>query len=587
MMAALLLSGRCRSQAPHSPLVGAPTLLATDFPGSDPATQMNACLQAARIHAEEGKGGATTCDARSYSGTYLMKEQITVPSKTVLLLPHFGNWLWDLRDGVSAGILQEDNSSLLGDAPGGGGNQMILGPASNSTYMLALYATEVLNGEGGSYIYASGFNAQNLDLGGKGRSFPGARFTHGLVYTRHLYDESRFERIMAENDYGDAWHIANTCCDTEFVQVQATSSHLHGGTPLTVENGAESVRLDAARHEVAGAKAASGSYAIGPAAFSWSGTVNGAGPGHPNILIEPNNAEIVFPYLYTETVLKGSADATAPIIDNAGHAQHITILSGGLQLDGRKPLFSHPHEEGLFLGPWAAHQTFASDMRGGRLGLGSANARDLNNALVTMYGTVAAANVQFRPTGPGWYQIFGGYPGLRGAFEIQAGFGTNITGLVAQNFYGGAATITVLDASRQEGTGNNPVDAVATWSPGGGQRAAMAVHVASLPNDGAAISINLLGQGFDSRGVLQPTTPMAAPPLPTAPSYAEWRLPESGGPNGIMSSAPIAAPRFTGQLSTPKTSGSPCAPGQSWDDASFHYVCVGPNHIRRVALSDF
>lgn len=44
---------------------------------------------------------------------------------------------------------------------------------------------------------------------------------------------------------------------------------------------------------------------------------------------------------------------------------------------------------------------------------------------------------------------------------------------------------------------------------------------------------------------------------------------------------------FRGTLRTPSSSRAPCAPGDFSDDARFHYVCVAPNHWRRVALSEF
>lgn len=585
---ALVRCAGAQTGVPHTAEKGAALLRAAAFAGADASAQINACERAARANADAQNGRPATCDARSFTGTYVMQQQITVLSKTVLLIPHYGNWLWDLRDGVSAGILQQGSSSMIGTAPGGGGNQMLLGPASNHTNMLALYATDVLTVGGGSYIYASGFNAQNLDLGDRGRSYPGARFAHGVVYTRHLFDESRFERIMAENDFGDSWHIANTCCDTEFVQVQATGNYQHGGTPLVVENGEDPMTIDAKGFEVAGVKGGTHAYALGPAAFSWSGTVNAAGPHHPNIRIEPNNTEIVFPYLYTETAYKDHSDASAPVIDNAGKDQHITIVAGGMQIDGKKPLFSHPEQPGLVVGAWGAPRTYASDVRGGRVGLANADQRGAGNVFATMYGTTGAGNLQFKPPAPGWYQIFGGYPGLRGMFEVQVGFATNITGTVSQNFYGGPANITVLNAVRQRGDGNNPVDAVATWSPDGSQRAAMAIHVASLPNDGEAISINLLGQGIDSRGILHPKRPMTKAPSEADASFTAWHLPDDAtGAVGLMSSGAVMAPAMIGRLRTPKGSSAPCVAGEAWDDANFHYVCVARNTIKRVALSSF
>lgn len=49
----------------------------------------------------------------------------------------------------------------------------------------------------------------------------------------------------------------------------------------------------------------------------------------------------------------------------------------------------------------------------------------------------------------------------------------------------------------------------------------------------------------------------------------------------------VKAPMFQGKLTTPASSSAPCEPGQFMDDADYHYVCVGANTWKRVALSAF
>jgi hypothetical protein len=49
----------------------------------------------------------------------------------------------------------------------------------------------------------------------------------------------------------------------------------------------------------------------------------------------------------------------------------------------------------------------------------------------------------------------------------------------------------------------------------------------------------------------------------------------------------VVAVSYRGTLRTPASSKAPCTPGDTTDDADYHYVCVGPSHWRRVALTDF
>ena len=66
--------------------------------------------------------------------------------------------------------------------------------------------------------------------------------------------------------------------------------------------------------------------------------------------------------------------------------------------------------------------------------------------------------------------------------------------------------------------------------------------------------------------------------------------------SGISVPQPVSANRFTassgvggfqGVLYTPASSSATCTAGTFWDDASYHYVCIAANTIRRVALTAF
>ncbi|BBC81060.1 hypothetical protein AcetOrient_orf04134 [Acetobacter orientalis] len=49
----------------------------------------------------------------------------------------------------------------------------------------------------------------------------------------------------------------------------------------------------------------------------------------------------------------------------------------------------------------------------------------------------------------------------------------------------------------------------------------------------------------------------------------------------------VAIGYFQQPLKTPTSSQASCSAGQFMDDENYHYVCVGKNHWKRSALSDF
>ncbi|MDI2112092.1 hypothetical protein [Commensalibacter nepenthis] len=54
-----------------------------------------------------------------------------------------------------------------------------------------------------------------------------------------------------------------------------------------------------------------------------------------------------------------------------------------------------------------------------------------------------------------------------------------------------------------------------------------------------------------------------------------------------ISAPKIVGQQFVGTLSTPSSASAPCTVGEFKDDVNYHYVCVGTNKWKRVALSDF
>lgn len=263
------------------------TLNAASFTGADASVKINACI-AAVIAAGGGE-----CDASGLGGAQQMSEQINLGSTAqvaarvgvTLKLPETAVWSWHLTDGVSCGIYQYSSTSLLGNDNGGGGERMVL-TASGGSNMDSIYCTDAPS-NGANYIRAEGFAVWNNQ--------PGSTFANGVVHIRDLVDQSRLERIFAENYYGDVWHIDGACCGASFHQIQGTSNGARGlpagkgGIPLTLAKGS--------LHGIA-------FYDCG---------FNAPGPGHPDIFINSGAAfGITFYNLYMEG--NGTVDTTSPMI---------------------------------------------------------------------------------------------------------------------------------------------------------------------------------------------------------------------------------------------------------------------------------
>ncbi len=195
---------------------------ADQFAGSDAGVQINACV-AAVIAA-----GGGTCDARALGGTRVMHEEIDLGSElqaasgTVsveLMLPVSALWEFNMTDGVSCGIKQFSNNSLVGESSTGGAVRMILAPYNSSTSMDSLYCTDPnpTGAGGGNYIRARGF-AAFASYGGTGTG----TFAHGAVHVQRMFDESSFSYIMAGGSASSpyAWQIDDTCCGDSFDHVQ-------------------------------------------------------------------------------------------------------------------------------------------------------------------------------------------------------------------------------------------------------------------------------------------------------------------------------------------------------------------------------
>ncbi len=552
---ALPLAGGTASGPLKAPQI-AYTLYADSFPGADPSARINACEVQAHTNADavdgysnglsdkSGVGApqriAIRCDASMYTGFWNMASQIDVLPKTVLLLPHYARWAWCLTDGVSVGIRQHGASTIEGTAVGGGGGQMILQPSCNNANMEALYATmPPTSNANGDYYLVSGLSAQNTGpSSGKFQGYPGARFSHGLVYFTGGFDEFNADRVGAFNDYGDSMHIADTCCSSVFTNMQASGSIRTGGTPLTFEDGNHFIYLDAAGHQVDTSDTAPTrhivngatytSYAQGGSNMSWSGTANAAGPGKHNVWVQPNNYELNFPNLYVES--DNSTDTkTAAIGVDAGAGSVVNLMGGSYNPSDRsKPCFATNPAATLVETNWCyAGVSYQSNLRVQRYGFGDPNrnyvsTENFDGSNYPQNGQVGAGHIRFTPAKAGWYDLFAKAHGdtagvLAGSFDISvapsSGSSESLLGFVQTNLYSGPSSITVMTGSQYYAA--MPVDELATWMDTGNV-IHFAVHVQTA---GIPLLVNLFGQQIDPTGIIASPV-LSAAPDPTRGSYA-------------------------------------------------------------------
>jgi hypothetical protein len=277
--------------------------IAASYTGADASIKINACISAVI------SAGGGVCDASSLGGYQSMSEQINLGSSNsvsqgigvTLLLPDTGAWVWyNITDGVSCGIMQYGSTSLIGHQPGGGGNRMEL-EAKTGSSMDSIYCTA--NSSGGSYIRAEGFAVWNNQTGNT--------FASGVVHIRNVVDQTTFERIFAENYYGDVWHIDSACCGARFEMIQGTSNGTSGlqngspgGVPLTLGPG--SVR----------------SVSISDSGF------NSPGVGLPDILTTGKSAVMGVNFYNTYMEGNGAVDSTTPMVIIGQYAGPVHFYGG-------------------------------------------------------------------------------------------------------------------------------------------------------------------------------------------------------------------------------------------------------------------
>lgn len=222
-------------------------LVAQDPPGNyiradqhftgGPAERINACITSLAT-----TGG--TCDARAYNGTQTMDEEIDLTGGgaygITLLLPDSGLWQFMVSNSSQCGIFQDGNTTLLGNAVGGGGARFKLEPMNPSTFATSLSALYCTNSQisGGGYFRASGFGV--IDPYGITWG------SNALVDISGFDDESTWDHIFAEVEaipagvYTDAVHVAGDssgngnggCCGAGFYFIQGFATG--GGNALVL-----------------------------------------------------------------------------------------------------------------------------------------------------------------------------------------------------------------------------------------------------------------------------------------------------------------------------------------------------------------
>jgi hypothetical protein len=279
-------------------IIGASTFYAQSYAGVDASAKINACISAAYA----AVGG--TCDARALNGVQTMSQQITVSEGVALILPQKAHWNWSITDGSSCGIYQQTGSSVIGTSPGGGGGEMLLGVASSATSMDSLWCSQGSSSPSNySYIYATGFSAQNQS---------GATFANGLIHAQYLWDESRMERVTSTNATGAGWVVDHVCCGVKFDNIQAYGSYT-GTTaiPFTITN----------------------SYSMAVT----NSTINAGAPGQSNLVVGAGNSYLTFLGLHMEAL---GTDTTTPVISINSGATWVHFFDGFINATSPKPLFS-------------------------------------------------------------------------------------------------------------------------------------------------------------------------------------------------------------------------------------------------------
>jgi hypothetical protein len=264
----------------------------------DTAAQLNACNAAVIAQ------GGGWMDASALDGARAMLAQVNIGSTAAhnagisvgLLLPISATWTWGLTDGISSGLYQFGNTTILGQS-NGGSQRMLLGCAPG-TSMGSLYTTDANPTEGGSYIRAEGFEADNNCNGD---------FANGMMQTRKIFDSSHWSNMKAINTNGDAWHIDGACCGADYSNINGgTLGGASGGVALKIGDGYAFLNASVTR----------GSLTVISTHATLTSTYLGAQVSGPNI---PSGAVVA-------TIVNGNTFTLNP-----GHAA--TATASGLTLD--------------------------------------------------------------------------------------------------------------------------------------------------------------------------------------------------------------------------------------------------------------
>jgi hypothetical protein len=166
--------------------------------------------------------GLGTVDATDCVGAQTISQEIdvgnnAVTTKIALLLPPTGTWTITITDGVSCGIKQFNQTSIVGNGP-------ITVPltitGSASANLSAFYCTDPNPVGGGSYVRLEGVQFYNPS---------GSTVTSSLMHVYRVFDNALFNRVKVANySLTDGLLIEGACCGTSFTNVTVDGNNTGG-----------------------------------------------------------------------------------------------------------------------------------------------------------------------------------------------------------------------------------------------------------------------------------------------------------------------------------------------------------------------
>jgi hypothetical protein len=319
-----------------------------------------------------GKG---TVDARDCTGSQTISQEIDVgnnatTTQVVLLLPNAATWNITITDGVSCGIKQFSQTSIVGNnMVTGNGTLNITGAATAS--LDSFYCTDPSPVGGGSYVRAEGFQLSN-PLGN-------ATLATALMNVQKVFDNSVFRGITISNSATtDGLRVYKACCGTSFINITSNSNST-GKRPVFIQADASARNIDISFYSLSADHAGAGFANI---------EISG-GPAAPTDSV---NTNINFYGLYTED-LASTANINMKVVD----ARSVNIY--GWTANG-----NNVGSTGLDISQTGANQVRAIDLHGYKWQ--SAGGTGINNHITG--STIGATTIYVSRYFYGGFKVGGG-----------------------------------------------------------------------------------------------------------------------------------------------------------------------------------